>query len=291
VKILIIGKNGQVGWELQRALAPLGQVVALERSEMDLADADSIRRVVRDLRPDVVINAAAYTAVDRAESERDLAMAVNGIAPGILAEETARLGALLIHYSTDYVFDGRKPSPYVEDDAPNPLNAYGESKLAGERAIQEVGGRHMILRTSWVYGPRGKNFMLTILRLANEHDEIRVVNDQIGAPTSSRAVADATYRIVERRLAGEDRAFNGVFHLTASGSTSWFGFAQAIIAQTQDRRERSPRLVPVASADYPSAAKRPLNSMLSSEKARRLFGIALDPWDVEVRRLLAGPVR
>lgn len=288
MKILVTGKNGQVGWELQRTLTPLGQVTALDRTEMDLSDEESIRRAVRDLRPDIIVNAAAYTAVDKAESERGVAMKVNGIAPGILAEETSRLGALLIHYSTDYVFDGRKSSPYVEDDAPNPLNVYGETKLAGERAIQAAASRYVILRTSWVYGLRGKNFMLTMLKLANERDELRVVDDQIGAPTSSCAIADATYRIVQKRLAGEG-AFDGVFHLTASGSTSWFGFAEAILMQTRDHRVRSPALTAIASSNYPSVAKRPLNSVVSNARLYRTFGVALDRWDIELRRLLAGP--
>ena len=282
MKILITGRNGQVGWELQRVLAPLGQITALDRTELDLADAQSIRRAVRELKPDVVVNAAAYTAVDSAESEPELAIAVNAVAPGILAEETARLGALLVHYSTDYVFDGTKPSPYVEDDTPNPLNVYGSSKLAGEQAIHAIGGKYLILRTSWVYGPRSKNFMLTMLKLANERDELRVVNDQIGAPTSSRAIAEATSRILQKGPAAA-----GVFHLTTSGQTSWFGFAQAIIAQTNDRRPRSPLLTPIPSSAYPTPARRPLNSVLSNDRLRHVFGITLRPWDEELTRLLA----
>jgi dTDP-4-dehydrorhamnose reductase len=188
-RILLTGKNGQVGWELQRTLATLGEVVTLDRQDLDLADPDSIRRVVREHKPNLIVNAAAYTAVDKAEEESDLAMVINGTAPGILAEEAKRLSAAIIHYSTDYVFDGSKNTPYTEEDAPNPLNVYGRTKLAGERAIQAVGAPYLILRTSWVYGMRGKNFLLTILRLARERNEIKVVNDQIGAPTWSRIIA------------------------------------------------------------------------------------------------------
>ena len=192
MKILLTGRNGQVGWELERALAPLGEVVATDRSTLDLADPDAIRRVVREVKPEIIVNAAAYTAVDKAESEPELAMRINGFAPGVLAEEAKRLGALLVHYSTDYVFDGEKATPYVEEDEPNPINVYGRTKLAGERAIQASGCRHLILRTSWVYGARGKNFLLAILRKARDAQELRVVADQVGAPTSVELVARST---------------------------------------------------------------------------------------------------
>jgi dTDP-4-dehydrorhamnose reductase len=291
VKILVTGRDGQVGWELQHALSSLGDIVACDRAEMDLTSAESIRDYVRAVSPNIIVHAGAYTAVDRAESESELAMAINGIAPGILAEEAKRLNALLVYYSTDYVFDGTKSGPYLEDDAPNPANAYGATKLAGERAIQGVGLAHMILRTSWVYGSRGQNFMLTMLRLACEREELRVIDDQIGAPTWCRALAEGTQRILTARLAksgGErDAAFDGIFHLTGSGHTTWFGFASEIVAQTQSARDRNPKLIPIETAQYPTPAKRPKNSMLSAEKLRNVFGFTLDPWQADLRRALA----
>ena len=212
-----------MGWELQRSLAALGDVVATNRHELDLRDSTAIRRTVREARPDIIVNAAAYTAVDNAESEPDIAMQVNAIAPGILAEEAKRLGALLVHYSTDYVFDGSKKSPYKEEDAPNPLSVYGRTKLDGEQAIAASKCRHLIFRTSWVYSSRGRNFLLTILKAAREKPELRVVDDQFGAPTSSVAIADATARVLQ--VTGPQ----GLYHMTAGGRTSWFGFAQAIL--------------------------------------------------------------
>nr|WP_255210519.1 dTDP-4-dehydrorhamnose reductase [Methylogaea oryzae] len=223
MNILLTGKDGQVGWELQRALAPLGKVVAVGRDALDLADADGIRRVVRDVAPRLIVNAAAYTAVDKAESEPELAMAINGIAPGILAEEARRLGAGLIHYSTDYVFDGAKQGEYAEDDTPNPVSVYGQTKLAGERAVSSSGAEHLIFRTSWVYGLRGRNFLLTMLRLARERAELRVVADQVGAPTWSRMIAEATAIVVARwyeHSAGDatprpKSGLSGIYHLAA----------------------------------------------------------------------------
>ena len=223
-RILLTGKNGQVGWELQRTLAPLGEVVVLDRRQLDLSDPDQIRERVREISPDLIVNAAAYTAVDRAEAEPEPAMAVNGTAPGLLAEEAKRIGAAIIHYSTDYVFDGAKTTPYTEEDAPNPLNVYGRTKLAGEQAVQAAGVPHLILRTSWVYGMRGKNFLLTILRLAREREELKIVDDQIGAPTWSRTIAEATAQILTSGAWPVSGA-SGIYHLTASGSTSWYGFA------------------------------------------------------------------
>jgi dTDP-4-dehydrorhamnose reductase len=291
VKILLTGKDGQVGWELHRVLPSLGDVVALDRSEMDLARAGSITDRVRDVRPDIIVNAGAYTAVDKAESDPDLAMTVNGIAPGILAEEAQKLGALLIHYSTDYVFDGTKTGAYLEEDVPNPLNVYGATKLAGERAIQAVGAAHTIVRTSWVYGSRGRNFMLTMLRLARERDELRVIDDQVGAPTWSRSIAEATARILKLRLAqnvgASCPAHNGIFHLTAAGSVSWFGFAREIMAQTPTARERSPKLIPISSREYATPAKRPRNSLLSDERLSRTFGFTLGQWQTDLRAALA----
>lgn len=275
MKILLTGRNGQLGWELARALAPLGEIVAFDRKGLDLAFPDRIVSAVRSVRPDVLINAAAYTAVDRAESELDAAHAINATAAGIFAEEAKRAGALCIHYSTDYVFDGTKNAAYVEDDEPNPLNAYGRSKLAGEIAVRSVDGHYLILRTSWIYAERGKNFFLTIRRLLREEDELRVVSDQIGAPTSAGALADATAELLGRHGVAALRDARGIFHATASGSTSWHGFASEIA-----RLERLPaRIVPVASAEYPSAARRPGNSRLSNEKLLRHFGVTLPRWE------------
>jgi dTDP-4-dehydrorhamnose reductase len=269
VRILLTGANGQVGWELRRSLAPLGNLDAFGRAALDLEKSDEIRARVRELRPDVIVNAGAYTAVDKAESEPELAFAVNARAPEILAEETKRLGALLIHYSTDYVFDGTKPGPYVETDTPNPFSVYGKSKLAGEDAIQATGCRHVILRTSWVYASRGKNFLLTILRLAKERPELRVVDDQHGAPTWARDIADASAKILCR---GE--APNGLYHLTAAGETTWCGFARAIL---QVAGLETP-VHAITTAEYPTPARRPMNSILESTKTRTTFGIAMRNW-------------
>jgi dTDP-4-dehydrorhamnose reductase len=271
VKILLTGKNGQIGWELCRALAPLGEIAAYGRAELDLATPDRIVAAVRSTMPDVVVNAAAYTAVDQAEREPDAAHTINAVAVGVLAEEAKRAGAPLIHYSTDYVFDGTKEAPYVEEDVPNPLNEYGRSKLAGEQAIRETGGPHLILRTSWVYSARGRNFFLTMKRLLREKQEVRVISDQVGAPTCAAAIADATAAILGKR----DRQASGVYHLTASGSTSWHGFATEIA-----RLECSAtRVVPIPSEAYPSPARRPRNSRLSNEKLLRQFGFTLPSWE------------
>jgi dTDP-4-dehydrorhamnose reductase len=278
-RILLTGANGQVGWELKTSLAPLGEVIALDRQGLDLADPDRIVAVVRDLKPALIVNAAAYTAVDRAESEPSLAQAINGRAPGILAEEAKRLGARLVHYSTDYVFDGSKDSPYSEADVTAPLNVYGETKLAGEDAIRAVGAEHLILRTSWVYGRRGQNFLLTMQRLAKEREELRVVADQIGAPTWSRTIAATT----AQTLAHPDRPC-GLFHLTAGDSTSWHGFAAAILAQGGYRG----RLLPIPSSEYPLPAKRPANSRLDCSRLRAL-GIALPTWQQALAECLAQP--
>src|SRR5688572_17220170 len=225
MRVLLIGRSGQVGWELQRSLAPLGELVALDRAGMDLSDPDSIHRAIADARPAVIVNAAAYTAVDRAESEPDLAMRINGIAPGIIADEAARIGALMVHYSTDYVFDGTRDAPYREDDPPSPLNVYGRTKLAGEEAVRAAGGAHLIFRTSWVYAARGSNFLLTMLRLAGERSELGIVNDQVGAPTWARSIAELTALALGTGGAdpGRARDASGVYHLAAGGSVSWYG--------------------------------------------------------------------
>jgi dTDP-4-dehydrorhamnose reductase len=291
-RILVTGKNGQVGFELQRRLAGLGQVTALGRDEMDLSDPDAIRRAVRDAKPDLIVNAAAYTAVDQAESEPELALAINGVAPGILAEEAKRLGAALIHYSTDYVFDGSKAAPYTEEDEPGPINVYGRTKLAGERAIQAVDVPYLILRASWIYGARGKNFLLTILRLAKERAELSIVDDQIGAPTWSRTLAAATGTILEHLRYGQPgfrdacAAKRGVYNLTAAGQTSWHGFAAAILANAANARpgqpafalDRVPVLKPIPTELYPLPAPRPRNSVLSNAKLQRAFGLVMPDW-------------
>ena len=281
MRILLLGRNGQVGWELERALAPLGEVKAFDRAGLDLADAPRLAAAVRALQPEVIVNAAAYTAVDKAESERDAAFAVNAAGPRVLAEEAKRIGALLVHYSTDYVFDGAKGSPYVEDDTPNPINVYGASKLAGEEAIRKAGCRHLVLRTSWVYGPRGRNFMLTMLRLARERPELRVVDDQVGAPTSSGVIARATPAILERAM--RSPGLGGLYHLAAGGETSWCGFARAIFAQA---RIATP-VVPIRTEDYPTPARRPKNSRLDCSRLRDTFGVTLAPWGEGLAEALA----
>lgn len=280
MRILLTGKNGQVGWELARALAPLGEVVAFGREELDLAVPDRIVSAVRTVRPDVIANAAAYTAVDRAESEPDAAHTINAVAAGILAEEARRAGALLLHYSTDYVFDGTKNAPYVEEDPPNPLNAYGRSKLAGEHTIRAAGTPHLILRTSWVYAARGKNFFMTVLRLLREKSPLRIVSDQIGAPTSAGALADATAELLRRYDASALGEMSGTYHATAGGSTSWYGFATQIAHLERATLPEMPSIVPIASSEYPVPASRPKNSRLSNEKLLRCFGVKLPPWEV-----------
>lgn len=281
-KILVTGKNGQVGWELQRTLAPLGQVIALDAEDMDLSDADAIRRKVREIAPHIIVNPAAHTAVDKAEAEPDLAMAINGTASGVLAEEAKKLDALLIHYSTDYVFDGTKASPYVESDSPNPQSVYGKTKLAGEQAIQAVGGKHLILRTSWVYGVHGGNFVKTILRLAKERSELRIVADQYGAPTWARLLAESTAQIMGKY--SEDKS--GVYHLTSSGRTNWHEFAEEIVRlarQYDDALKDKPLTIhPIATNEYPVPAKRPANSSLSTEKIRKTFSVELPQWEKDL---------
>jgi dTDP-4-dehydrorhamnose reductase len=278
-KILLTGKDGQVGWELQRTLAPLGDVIATGPSELELTQLDAIRHVVRTTKPDLIVNAGAYTAVDKAELEPELAMAVNGVAPGILAEEAKRIGALLIHYSTDYIFDGTKNSPYTEEDLPNPINAYGKSKLAGERAIQTVGGAYLIFRTSWVYGARGENFLLTILRFAKEREELRIVNDQIGAPTWSRLIAETTASVVSQLLRQRSQfdLASGIYHVTCAGEATWYDFAHAIIDRSSFE-VRKLSIIPIPTTDYPLPARRPSNSGLSNSKLNKTFGVVLPNW-------------
>jgi dTDP-4-dehydrorhamnose reductase len=268
VRVLLLGKDGQLGRELAQELVVVGEVSPIGREDLDLRDTDRVSETVRRAKPDVIVNAAAYTAVDRAEYESDIAFAVNRDAPGAMSTEAARLDALLVHYSTDYVFDGTKPVPYVEDDAPHPLNVYGASKLAGERAILASGCRYLILRTSWVYGPHGGNFMLTMLRAARERPELRVVDDQVGAPTSSLAIARATAQVL--RKGGK-----GLYHMSAAGSTSWYGFARAILARAGLRTP----VIPISTDQYPAAARRPRNSLLDNSKLHAAFGVTLAPWE------------
>jgi len=281
-KILVLGASGQVGIELQRSFAGFGEIIAADRDRVDLSGPDQIRDAVRRTRPDVILNAAAYTAVDRAESEPELAMAINGHAPGILAEEAKRHDSILVHYSTDYVFDGTKEEPWTEADPTHPLNVYGASKLAGEEAIRQVAGRYLIFRTSWIYGPHGRNFLLTMLRLGRERDCLSVVDDQVGAPTSSIEIADATRAILDGVFAGRfgsDADWSGLCHMTCSGSTSWYGFAQAIFERAAEFSSmRSPALKPVPSSDYATAARRPANSALCNSLLRSRFDIQLAPW-------------
>jgi len=288
MRILLTGKDGQIGWELQRTLAPLGEVVAFGRNGLDLADLGALSSTVRALQPDVIVNAAAYTAVDQAQKEPELAMRLNAEAPGVLAREAARSGALLVHISTDYVFDGRKNSPYVEDDAVNPINSYGSSKLAGEAAVREAGGRHLILRTSWIYAARGKNFLRTILRLAHERDELRVVSDQIGAPTWSRLVAEAIAHLVALTRT-QHAGVPGTYHLTTGGETSWHGFAQEAITQATKLagfKARVQTITPIPSSEYPLPAQRPLNSRLSNARLETAFALRLPDWQIALRLCL-----
>jgi len=323
---MVTGKDGQLGFELLRSLAGQGQVIAVGREQMDLSKPDSIRRTVREIGPDLIVNAAAYTAVDQAESEQELALAVNGIAPGILAEEAKRLGAALIHYSTDYVFDGAKAAPYTEDDEPLPINVYGRTKLAGERAIQSVDAAHLILRTGWIYGTRGKNFLLTILRLARERDELSIVDDQVGAPTWSRALAEATGGILTRLGYGQPgfgdacAGQRGIYNLSAAGQTSWHGFAAAILAHAASAEpglragaldgqragardglradalddlcaralDRLPVLKPIPSEQYPLPAHRPRYSVLANAKLQRAFGLAMSDWKTSLAECMSG---
>jgi len=286
VKVLLTGKNGQVGWELSRTLAPLGEIVAFDRGGLDLTAPDQIVSAVRSVRPDVIINTAAYSAVDRAESEPETAYSINATAVALLAEEAKRAAALLIHYSTDYVFDGSKGAPYTEEDHPNPLNAYGRSKLAGERAIAATDGPHLILRTSWVYAARGRNFFLTVRHRLREGNEMRVVSDQIGAPTSAQALAEATAELLKRHGAKSLGDARGIYHVTAGGSTSWHGFATEIARL--ERPNFPVRVLPIASSEYSSPARRPGNSRLSNEKLTRSFGIALPKWEACLEACCAG---
>ncbi|NMX90225.1 MULTISPECIES: dTDP-4-dehydrorhamnose reductase [unclassified Pseudomonas] len=286
LKILITGQHGQVSRELQQRLQGLGELVVLGRDQLDLANPEQIRQQVRSHRPGLIINAAAHTAVDQAENEPDVAFAINATAPGILAEEAKVLGIPLIHYSTDYVFDGSKPAPYSEDDAPNPLGVYGLSKLAGEQAIAAVGGQYLILRTSWVYSSHGKNFLLTMQRLLQEKPQMRIVADQIGAPTWAGTIANSTRALIERWQAGQAGDW-GVYHLTAQGETSWFGFAQAIGEHLLAEGKACAELEGLPASDYPTPAKRPLNSRLDCSRLQQQWQVGQPQWREALRECLA----
>jgi dTDP-4-dehydrorhamnose reductase len=278
--ILLIGAHGQLGRELAAALPACGTTIGCDRATLDLTDATSIARVVRSIAPQFIVNAAAYTAVDRAENERDLAFAVNADAPGVLATEARRAHAILIHYSTDYVFDGLRTTPYDEEAQPRPLNVYGASKLAGERAIAAAGGVALTLRTSWVYSRHGQNFLMTMQRLAAERDELRVVVDQTGIPNWTRAIARATAKLIQRGSADLSRRA-GLYHVSAQGSATWYDFARAILAHS------NVRVVPITTAEYPTPARRPAYGVLDSSRFGRTFGIALPDWTVALRECLA----
>jgi dTDP-4-dehydrorhamnose reductase len=308
LKILLTGKNGQIGHELSRLLPQLGDVVALDRQQVDLTKPEQIRHAIRDARPQIIVNTAAYTAVDQAEKEEALARTINADAPGLMAEEAKKIGAVLVHYSTDYVFDGSKTSPYVENDPPNPINAYGRTKLAGEQAIAAASAAHLIIRTAWVYGTRGKNFLLTILRLATESEELRIVRDQTGAPTWAREIAAATTRILKQVSGREGPVaslsnLGGIYHMTAAGETNWCEFAQAIlnlagqapakapwfVSATEGRPIVTRRIVPITTAEYPTAACRPAYSVLSNSRCQRIFGFALPDWKAQLQSVMAQP--
>jgi dTDP-4-dehydrorhamnose reductase len=292
MKILLTGANGQVGWELARTLMPLGDVIAATRVQADLSNLDNLRRMVQECKPDVIVNAAAYTAVDKAESESALAFLINAEAPAVLAEEAQKMGALLVHYSTDYVFDGTKSEAYNEEDHTNPLNVYGRSKLAGEQAIQASGVDYLIFRTSWVYAARGHNFLNSIMRLAAEREELNIVADQIGAPTWARLIAETTAHCVQQALLErrENRFNAGLYNLTSNGSTSWHGFAQAIVAFAREQAQqplKNQLIKPIPTTDYPLPAQRPANSRLSNTRLEQQFGLTMPSWDTALTLCLA----
>jgi dTDP-4-dehydrorhamnose reductase len=303
-RILLTGKNGQVGAELRALLPQMGEVAAFNRHELDLEKPDAIRRVIRDVRPSIIVNAAAYTLVDEAEKEEKQAHIINVDAPALMAEEAKRIGAALVHYSTDYVFDGSRNIPYEETDQPSPINVYGKTKLAGEEAIRAVGLPHLIFRTAWVYGTRGRNFLVSILRLATEREELRVVGDQFGAPTWSREIAKGTLRVLVQLFQEGQEAisrFGGIYHMTAAGKTSWFEFAQAIL----ERASETPpgvtwfaaatgghplvvrRITPITTEEYPTPARRPAFSVLSNGRLKEMFGFELPDWKAQLSSAFA----
>lgn len=306
--ILLIGTNGQVGRELHKMLPRIGEVTALDRQRLDLTKPEEIRRAIRTCQPEIIVNAAAYTAVDKAESEELLARSINADAPAVMAEEARKIGAALIHYSTDYVFDGTKTSPYDEDDPANPQNAYGRTKLEGERAIQASGAAHLIFRTAWVYATEGKNFLLTILRLATQREELKIVRDQTGAPTLNSEIARATTAILAQMCAKDAgassvAAVNGIYHLTAGGETTWFDFTNAILQKAGETPGNLPwfaaatsglplltrRVIPITAAEYPTPAKRPAYSVLSNARLNRTFSVQLPDWQSQLQSIFVNP--
>ncbi len=294
MKILLFGKNGQVGWELQRSLAPLGELLALDRNAVgmrgDLEDPGAVAATIARVRPDVIVNAAAYTAVDQAENDADLARRINAEAPGAMAEAAERLGAWLVHYSTDYVFDGTGNRPWREDDPVAPASVYGRTKAEGEALIAARCRRHLVLRTSWVYAARGGNFLHTMLRLAQERDSLSVVDDQFGAPTGAELIADVTAHAVRALRGGTADALAGVYHLAAAGETSWHGYADYVVetarASSQGGRIRARAVQPVPASAYKTVARRPHNSRLSTTKLQDAFALRLPPWQAGVERVL-----
>jgi dTDP-4-dehydrorhamnose reductase len=287
-EILLLGGNGQVGWELSRALATVGNVYTVTRKECDVSDIATIRAMVRSVRPAIIVNATAYTAVDKAESEQAQARLINVAVPEVLADEAKSSGALLIDYSTDYVFDGSKRSAYIESDAPGPLGVYGQTKLDGLRAIEASGCRHLVFRVSWVYAARGNNFLRTILRLAREREQLSVVADQFGAPTPAELIADATAQCL--MLLQHGKGAEGVYHLAPAGETTWHGFASAIVSEAQAAgitlKLPAENIRAITTAEYPTAAKRPANSRLDTHKIRSTFGIALPAWESALPRII-----
>ena len=307
-EILLIGSNGQIGRELKGMLPQLGEVKSLDRQQLDLSNAEEIRRAIRAFRPNLIVNAAAYTAVDKAESEEALARAVNAGAPAAMAEEAKKIGACLVHYSTDYVFDGSKTSPYTEEDPTNPQNVYGKTKLEGEIAIQESGAPHLIFRTAWIYATEGRNFLLTILRLATQREELRIVCDQTGAPAASREIAKATIKVLSQCLMPGNGAFSlgdlsGVYHMTAAGKTTWFEFAKAILEEARTIEASTPwfaaatnnlpliarRIIPIPASEYPTPARRPAYSVLSNERLARAFSVRLPDWHTQLHFVFTDP--
>jgi dTDP-4-dehydrorhamnose reductase len=282
-RVLLLGAGGQLGMLLARKLSAGGELTALTRAELDITDADAIREAIRKAEPEVVLNAAAYTAVDRAESEPELARQVNTVAPGVIAEELGKTDGWLIHYSTDYVFDGSGTVPWIETDTTGPLSVYGQTKLDGERAITDTGCRHVILRTSWVYAAEGRNFLHTMLRLGRERDRLQIVDDQIGAPTTAEALTEATREVLQQlEVTGDDTSANGIYHLTCGGATSWCGFAQAIFEQFASR-QKAPEVMPIATEAYPTPARRPRNSRLCCDKFVEQFGFRMPEWQEALR--------
>lgn len=292
MNILLLGANGQVGWELQRSLAPLGQVKVCDRKVANFGNLDGLRATIHEFCPTVIVNAAAYTAVDKAESEPEIAYRINVEAVDLLAKEAHRLNAWLIHYSTDYIFDGAKSSAYIETDKPNPQSVYGKTKFQGEEAVKESGCKHIIFRASWIYAARGSNFVKTMIRLAKERDKIEVVDDQFGAPTSAELIADITALSLYRQ--SHDKAFAervvGTYHLTPTGDTSWYGFAKYVIAEAHDcgiiLRTMPENVIPISTSENPQPAKRPANSRLDTQKLVDTFGVYLPPWQNHIRRLV-----